>query len=135
MAPAATAAPSSPSRTTAAASRPRSRPRCSRRSPPVAGAITATRAPASASRSRAASPSATAAPFATSAPRRAARASCYGCPVRSPERVLLVDDDPGFREVYRELLAQDGFTVDEAGHPAEAEQRFARGARLVVLDL
>jgi len=51
------------------------------------------------------------------------------------ERVLIVDDDPGFREVYRELLAQDGYDVDEAGAPADAEQRFARGARLVLLDL
>jgi DNA-binding NtrC family response regulator len=55
--------------------------------------------------------------------------------VTAPERVLLVDDDPGFREVYRELLAQDGYTVDEAGSATDAEERFGRGARLVVLDL
>ena len=52
------------------------------------------------------------------------------------ERVLIVDDDPGFREVWRLLLEQDGFAVDEAG---TADDGFARlgssGARLVVLDL
>jgi len=52
------------------------------------------------------------------------------------ERVLIVDDDPGFREAWRLLLEQDGFPVAEAG---TADDGFARltetRARLVVLDL
>jgi DNA-binding NtrC family response regulator len=48
---------------------------------------------------------------------------------------LIVDDDAGFRDVYRRLLAQEGYAVVEAGTPADAEARFAAGARLVLLDL
>jgi DNA-binding NtrC family response regulator len=52
------------------------------------------------------------------------------------ERVLIVDDDAAFREVWRLLLEQDGFAVDEAG---TADDGFARLAsaptRLVVCDL
>jgi len=52
------------------------------------------------------------------------------------ERVLIVDDDPGFREVWRQLLEQDGFAVDEAGSAADGFTRLAAAAtRLVVLDL
>src|SRR5215813_8482541 len=53
-----------------------------------------------------------------------------------PEKVLLVDDDAGFRAAYRALLGEEGFLVVEAGNVAEAEARFAAAApRLVVLDL
>lgn len=52
------------------------------------------------------------------------------------ERVLLVDDDAAFREVYRQLLEADGFGVIEAGSGDEAlQQQKICGARLVVLDL
>jgi DNA-binding NtrC family response regulator len=52
------------------------------------------------------------------------------------ETVLIVDDDAGFRDVYRKLLGQDGFAVVEAGTPADAETRFAAARpRLVLLDL
>ena len=52
------------------------------------------------------------------------------------ETVLIVDDDAGFRDVYRRLLGQDGYAVVEAGTPADGEARFlASGARLVLLDL
>jgi DNA-binding NtrC family response regulator len=52
------------------------------------------------------------------------------------ERVLIVDDDPGFRQVWSELLDQDGFAVDGAGSVDDGAARFERGgARLVVLDL
>jgi DNA-binding NtrC family response regulator len=52
------------------------------------------------------------------------------------ERVLIVDDDPGFREVWRLLLEQDGFAVDEAGAAEDGFARLAAGsARLIVLDL
>jgi DNA-binding NtrC family response regulator len=52
------------------------------------------------------------------------------------ESLLIVDDDPGFRSVYRELLEADGFTVLDAGTPARALELFAQHKpRLVVLDL
>ena len=52
------------------------------------------------------------------------------------ETLLLVDDDAAFRDVYRELLAGDGYDVEQAATPDEAVTRFASsGARLVVLDL
>ncbi len=52
------------------------------------------------------------------------------------ETLLLVDDDAAFRDVYRELLAGDGYEVAQAGTAPEARARFeTSGARLVVLDL
>ena len=52
------------------------------------------------------------------------------------EKVLIVDDDKAFREVYRELLLTDGFDIAEAGSTPDAEARFvSSGARLVILDL
>ena len=52
------------------------------------------------------------------------------------ERVLIVDDDPGFRDVWRQLLEQDGFAVDQAGSADDGFARLAAGeARLVILDL
>ena len=52
------------------------------------------------------------------------------------ESLLIVDDDPGFRSVYRELLEADGFTLLDAGTPARALELFAQHKpRLVVLDL
>ena len=55
---------------------------------------------------------------------------------RSARRVLIVDDDPGFREVWRLLLEQDGFAVDEAGAVDDGLARLTAGdARLVILDL
>lgn len=52
------------------------------------------------------------------------------------DTLLLVDDDPGFREVYRELLADEGYRVVEAADEPSAEAAFREsGARLVVLDL
>ncbi len=50
--------------------------------------------------------------------------------------LLLVDDDAAFRDVYRELLAGEGYEVVPAGTAPEALARFESGsARLVVLDL
>ncbi len=52
------------------------------------------------------------------------------------ERVLIVDDDPGFREVWSALLEQDGFAIELAGSVDQGFEVFDRGAaRLVVLDL
>ena len=51
-------------------------------------------------------------------------------------RVLIVDDDPGFRDVWAELLVQDGFAVDRAGAVDDGFATFERGgARIVLLDL
>src|SRR5690242_3234365 len=109
---------------------------CSSRSSPGVDAITRTRERGSASRSRAASRSATVARSTTSGPPRVARASCYGGGVSRRERVLIVDDDPGFREVWAELLGQDGFAIDRAGAVDDGFTKFERGgARIVILDL
>jgi DNA-binding NtrC family response regulator len=52
------------------------------------------------------------------------------------ETVLLVDDDRGFRSVYRKLLTDEGYRVEEAGSAGEAESKLrAPAPRLVVLDL
>src|SRR5262245_53671311 len=52
------------------------------------------------------------------------------------ETVLVVDDDRGFRSVYRALLEEDGYRVLESGSLPEAAATFGReGPRLVVLDL
>jgi DNA-binding NtrC family response regulator len=56
--------------------------------------------------------------------------------VTEREAILLVDDDAAFREVYRELLAGEGYTVHEAGTaPAAIAALEKSRARLVVLDL
>ncbi len=50
--------------------------------------------------------------------------------------ILVVDDHPGVREHYRDLLEPDGFRVVEAGNGAEALVWFLREtADLVILDL
>lgn len=52
------------------------------------------------------------------------------------EGVLLVDDDAAFRDVYRELLVGEGYSVVEAGTaPAAASALERSRARLVILDL
>ena len=52
------------------------------------------------------------------------------------EKVLLVDDDPGFRRAWTRILASDGFDVLEAASAPDALVAFERaGPRLVVLDL
>jgi DNA-binding NtrC family response regulator len=52
------------------------------------------------------------------------------------ERVLIVDDDPGFRQAWSELLQQDGFAVEGAGSVDDGVAKFDKtGARLVLLDL
>ncbi len=52
------------------------------------------------------------------------------------ETILLVDDDAAFRDVYRELLIGEGYSVAEAGKAPEALTQLAKtGARLIVLDL
>jgi two-component system OmpR family response regulator len=51
-------------------------------------------------------------------------------------RVLMVDDDPGIRDVVSDFLRRHGFAVATAGDGNEMEQVLARGAvDLVVLDI
>lgn len=51
-------------------------------------------------------------------------------------RILVIDDHPGVREHYRDLLETDGFRVVEASNGAEALVWFLREtADLVILDL
>ena len=52
------------------------------------------------------------------------------------ERILVVDDEAGIRELVGSYLRNEGFDVDEAVSGEEALVRFGRGAHdLVVLDL
>ena len=52
------------------------------------------------------------------------------------ETLLLVDDDAGFRSVYRSLLGDDGYRVVEAADRDGAARMFVESSpRLVVLDL
>tara|TARA_R110002096_G_scaffold42143_3_gene113563 strand:+ start:42938 stop:44311 length:1374 start_codon:yes stop_codon:yes gene_type:complete len=52
------------------------------------------------------------------------------------KRVLLIDDDDAFREVYHELLTEEGYVVYEARDVPTARAAFAKhNPRLVVLDL
>ena len=51
-------------------------------------------------------------------------------------RIVIVDDDPGIREVMGEFLIQNGYAVDEAQDMAGLQEALARGATdLVVLDV
>jgi two-component system OmpR family response regulator len=53
-----------------------------------------------------------------------------------PARILVVDDDPGIREVLCEYLGQHGFDATGAASAAEMDQALARApVDLVVLDL
>lgn len=52
------------------------------------------------------------------------------------ETVILVDDDPGFREVYGQLLAEEGYKTAQTGAAADVMPLLRKtSARLVVLDL
>lgn len=51
-------------------------------------------------------------------------------------RVLIVDDDPGIRDVISDFLTMHGFVVETAGDAAQMEQALARGPfDLLVLDV
>jgi DNA-binding response OmpR family regulator len=52
------------------------------------------------------------------------------------ERILVVDDEAGIRDLVRTYLRNEGFDVDEAADGDEAIDRFTRHApELIVLDL
>jgi two-component system, OmpR family, response regulator len=51
-------------------------------------------------------------------------------------RILMVDDDPGIRDVVSEFLGRHGYAVETAGDAAEMEAALAHGpVDLVVLDV
>jgi two-component system OmpR family response regulator len=51
-------------------------------------------------------------------------------------RLLIVDDDPGIRDVVREFLSRHGYQVDTAADGKEMEQALGRAAYdLIVLDV
>ena len=52
------------------------------------------------------------------------------------EKVLVVDDDPGIRDVVAEFLQRHGYHVETAADGKEMDRALARGAvDLVVLDV
>ncbi|MDO9337224.1 MAG: response regulator [Caulobacter sp.] len=54
----------------------------------------------------------------------------------APARILMVDDDPGIRDVVSEFLSQHGYQVETAGDGRAMEQAIARGPfDLIVLDV
>jgi len=54
----------------------------------------------------------------------------------APVRILMVDDDPGIRDVVSEFLGQHGYQVETAGDAREMELALARGpVNLIVLDV
>ncbi len=51
-------------------------------------------------------------------------------------RILIVDDEPDIRQTLREILEDEGYTVDTAGNGAQARERFQRHSPdLVLLDI
>jgi two-component system OmpR family response regulator len=51
-------------------------------------------------------------------------------------RILMVDDDPGIRDVVSDFLGRHGYKVDTAGDATEMEQALERGpVDLIVLDV
>lgn len=57
-------------------------------------------------------------------------------PPPAAARILMVDDDPGIRDVVSDFLGKHGYTVDTAGDAREMEQALERGpVDLVVLDV
>jgi CheY-like chemotaxis protein len=59
-----------------------------------------------------------------------------GWAINAPQRVLIVDDDPSTRYVYRQVLDPLGLTLDEAASGDEAIHALGEAAPdLVVLDM
>jgi two-component system OmpR family response regulator len=54
----------------------------------------------------------------------------------APARILMVDDDPGIRDVVSEFLGQHGYQVETAGDARGMEQVISKGpVDLIVLDV
>ena len=57
-------------------------------------------------------------------------------PPAAPPRILMVDDDPGIRDVVSDFLGKHGYAVETAGDSREMEQVLERGpVDLIVLDV
>lgn len=54
---------------------------------------------------------------------------------RSPETILIVDDDPEIREILRILLRRNGFIVKEAADAKEALLKLDSCIALIILDV
>ena len=50
-------------------------------------------------------------------------------------RILVVDDDPVTRDLLREVLEQEGFTLSLASDGAEALRKMEEGTFLVLSDI
>jgi two-component system OmpR family response regulator len=63
--------------------------------------------------------------------------NAFGSPESpSPARIVVVDDDPGIRDVVHEFLSRHGYDVETAADSAELTRALARGpVDLVVLDV
>ena len=55
----------------------------------------------------------------------------------SPNEILVIEDDPGHCDIVRETLEEEGYSVQTAGHGAEALARLRSGPPpdLILLDL
>ncbi|HKT53744.1 MAG TPA: response regulator [Caulobacteraceae bacterium] len=54
----------------------------------------------------------------------------------APVRILMVDDDPGIRDVVSDFLGRHGYVVETAGDASEMDRALSRGGiELVVLDI
>ncbi|MGH9534982.1 MAG: PAS domain S-box protein [Terriglobales bacterium] len=56
-------------------------------------------------------------------------------PQAHAQRILLVEDEPGVRDLVREILAARGYRVQAAGSPREAMQQMAERIDLLVTDV
>jgi two-component system OmpR family response regulator len=60
----------------------------------------------------------------------------YGETDMTPARILMVDDDPGIRDVVSDFLGRHGYKVDTAADAQEMNQALAKGpADLIILDV
>lgn len=59
-----------------------------------------------------------------------------GAALETPAKILMVDDDPGIRDVVSDFLRQHGYVVETAGEARGMEQVLTRGpVDLVILDV
>src|SRR4051812_21928171 len=57
-------------------------------------------------------------------------------PAQAPARIVVVDDDPGIRDVVHDFLSRHGYEVETAPDAAGLNRALARGqVDLVVLDV
>ena len=69
-------------------------------------------------------------------PRMETRLDTSVAPGQAGARILMVDDDPGIRDVVSDFLGRHGYQVVTAGDAAEMEQELERGpVDLIVLDV